>query len=254
MGIDGDVVTISPFWVDVPSLSESVRLGAKFPRTEADDEVEMGEVFRPAGLPTREDFCRREICKVFVVRHNINRKSGALEVVAPDTESFKNSQEFLVVDVVIELQSGEGAGVKSDRVEFPVRSYCGENCTQGVVGGIRFDDELSARGIMGEDRSSSKGCFEAVEGLATSGSEVPRCILASKVSKGNGDAGVVANEMSVEVSKTKKRLNILNLPGFWPIQNGLDLGLVHSKPVGREDIPEVFNRILMPIAFIGTCI
>jgi len=59
--INTSVATIPLFGVDVPSSSESVRLGTKFSGTEMNDEVELREELGPLGLPVGEDFRGREI-------------------------------------------------------------------------------------------------------------------------------------------------------------------------------------------------
>ena len=107
---------------------------------------------------------------------------------------------------------------------------------------------------MSEYWSGRERLLEGVECLATSRGEVPWSILAREASKGNGDSGVVPNEASIEVSKPEEGLNILNLPGFRPIQDSLDFGFVHGKPAQGHDITKVLDCILMPIALVGTCV
>jgi len=55
------VATIPLFGVDVPSSSESVRLGTKFSGVEMNDKVKLREELGPLGLPVGEDFRGREI-------------------------------------------------------------------------------------------------------------------------------------------------------------------------------------------------
>ena len=71
---------------------------------EADDEVELAEVLRPSSLSVVKEFGGGKVFEVFVIRDNIDRSSGTLEVVAPNAESFEDREEFLVVDVVVELR------------------------------------------------------------------------------------------------------------------------------------------------------
>ena len=54
MWIHGSVVAISPFWVDVITSGKGVGLGSQASRAEANDKVELGEVFRPSGLAARQ--------------------------------------------------------------------------------------------------------------------------------------------------------------------------------------------------------
>lgn len=97
------VATIFPFCVDVPSSSQSVGFGTQTTWTEADDKIELGEIFRPACLSSGEDFGGGEVHEVFVICNNIYSESRALQVVSLYLESFENGEEFLIMDVVIEL-------------------------------------------------------------------------------------------------------------------------------------------------------
>ena len=42
--------------------------------------------------------------------------------------------------LVIEFRGGDGARVKSDWVNFTIREYNGENCGDGIVRGICFNN------------------------------------------------------------------------------------------------------------------
>ena len=86
--IDLCVVPIPPFRIDVPASSEGVRFSAEAARAEADNEVEMMEEFRPAGLSARKKFRSGKILKIFMICDDINRKGGALEIVPPSAEGF----------------------------------------------------------------------------------------------------------------------------------------------------------------------
>ena len=94
--VDGSIVAIPPFRVDVPASSERVGFGAQTPRAEADNEIELGEVLGPTGLSTGKDFGSREIFQVLVVCDHIDRSTRTFKEVLPDTEGFKDGKEFLV--------------------------------------------------------------------------------------------------------------------------------------------------------------
>jgi len=55
-----------------------------------------------------------------VIGNDVYRKGGTVQIVAPDAESFKDGEEFLVVNIVVELRGIEGAGVEGDWVDFSV--------------------------------------------------------------------------------------------------------------------------------------
>ena len=56
------------------------------------------------------------------------------------------------------------------------------------------------------------------------------------------------DEPSVEVGKSKERLDILHLAGFGPVGDGFDFIQCHCKTVGGEDIAKVFDGVLVELA------
>jgi hypothetical protein len=140
VGISSSVVLIPLFGVDVPASSEGIRLGSEFTRTETDNEIELVEIFRPTGLPTGKHLRSSEILKIFVICDDVDRNRGTFEVMTPLPESFENSEEFLVMRVVIQLRGCEGARVESDGAELIVGAVEREDAGDGVVGGICFND------------------------------------------------------------------------------------------------------------------
>jgi hypothetical protein len=55
-----------------------------------------------------------------VVGDNVNRKRSTFKIMSPSLKGFKDSQKFLVVDIVVEFGRSECTGVKSNRVEFAI--------------------------------------------------------------------------------------------------------------------------------------
>ena len=102
--VDTSVVPIPLFWVDVPMMSEGIGLCSKASRAEADGEVKLGEVLRPAGLMAGQDLGAGEILQVLVVSDHIEWRGGALEVVLPVLEGFEDGQELLVMGIIVQLR------------------------------------------------------------------------------------------------------------------------------------------------------
>jgi len=75
-------------------------------------------VFRPSGLPTGENFRGGEVLQVFVVGHDVNREGRALQVVTPALESLEDSEELLVMSIVVQLGHGQSARVEHDQSYF----------------------------------------------------------------------------------------------------------------------------------------
>ena len=101
------IVPVPLFWVDAPMASEGIRLCSEASRAEADGEVELGEVLQPAGLTAGQDLGAGEVLQVLVVGDHINRRGGALEVVAPVLEGLKDGQQLLVMGIIIQLRGGQ---------------------------------------------------------------------------------------------------------------------------------------------------
>ena len=101
------IVPIPLFWVNVPMVSEGIRLFSEASRAEADGEVELGEVLQPAGLTVGQDLGAGEILQVLVVGDHIDWRGGTLEVVSPVLEGLEDGQELLVMGIIVQLGGGQ---------------------------------------------------------------------------------------------------------------------------------------------------
>jgi hypothetical protein len=108
-------------------------------------------------LASRERLGRREIFKVLVVCNYVDGMARGLEVVPPYLESLEYGEELLIVSVVIELRSSEGAAVKCDGVNVAVVGANGENAGDGIVGCVSFDYRRKGRIEMVEDGGRNEG-------------------------------------------------------------------------------------------------
>ena len=253
LGVNGGVATTSLFKVDVPTSSQGVRLSTEFSGAEADDEVELGEVFGPASLPASEEFGGGEVGEVLVIRDNIDWRGGALKEVAPGFESFEDSKEFLVMDVVIPLGFGEGAGMESNGVDFTVIND-GENGGEGVVRSIRFHNERSIGTPLGENRSGGESFLKGVKSVLAFLSPSPLDILAGQAGEGNGDVGVSRDETTIEVGKTEEGLDVLDFPRSWPVQDNLDFVFRHTESVRGENVSEVLHGVRVELTLVRASI
>ena len=100
-GFDGRVVASSLFRIDVPSSWQHIRFGAKLTRMEMDEEVELRKILGPSDSMAGEDSHCGKIFQVFVVGDNVNCFRGSLKVVAPALESFKDYEQFFVVNIIV---------------------------------------------------------------------------------------------------------------------------------------------------------
>lgn len=102
---------------------------------------------------------------------------------------------------------------------------------------------------MGKNRSAGK-VLESLKGFLTSIEEVPCCTFLSESGEWNDDVGVPINETLVKVTETQKELNILDILGFWPVQDCLDFVRGHLEALRTEDVTEIFNSIKMILTFV----
>ena len=101
MQIDGHIVASSLFRIDIPSSCQCIRFGTESTRMEMDDKVELRKVFGPSDLAVSEEFGCGKILQVFVVGENIDCFGGTFKIAAPGLESFKDCEQFFVVDIIV---------------------------------------------------------------------------------------------------------------------------------------------------------
>ena len=175
------------------------------------------------GLPPSQELGGCKVFQVLVVSDNVNWSCGAFKIMAPGPKSLVDSEELLVMGVIVELQSGQSPGIVGDRPNLLVRTTNGENASDGIVGGVCLYDDRSVRNPMGEDRSGGESVFEVLEGGATGVTEVLGNTFVGEAGQRSDDTGVIIYKMSVKVCKAKEGLYILDLPRLEPVLYGLHL-------------------------------
>ena len=187
----------------------------------------------PSDLTTGKETRGREIFQIFMVSDHINGVRGSFEVMSPNLKSRVDGQEFFVMSVVVQFGWGKGTGVKRDRVDVHVRSLCGEDCGNSVVGGISLNDDRSIRNPVRKDRSGNERFLEGLERIPAFVRKQPRSSFPGKARKRNNDTGVIMYEATVEIGEPKERLHVFDFPRFGPILNDADFSRVHSKTFRR---------------------
>jgi len=200
--VDCGVASIPPFRIDDPSSSENIRFCVKTTRAEPNDKIELGKVLGPLHLPLDQYLGSRKILKVLMICNNIDGVGWTFQIVPPNLESFEDGQQFLVMCVVVQLRRSESARVKGNWVNFIIFINNGEDCSESIVQGIGFHNELSIGNPMGEDRSGGKCFLERVESILTGGVELPRNVLLGEACQWNDNVRVVEDEPAVKVSET----------------------------------------------------
>ena len=80
-----------------------------------------------------EKLGRAEIFQVLVVHNDVNWSCRPLEIVSPSFECFEDSEEFLVICVVVQLHSRETSGKEGDWVDLAIGICLREDCHNGIV-------------------------------------------------------------------------------------------------------------------------
>ena len=175
--VDCGVASIPPFRIDIPSFSESIRFCAEMTRIEPDDKVELGEVLGPLHLPLGQYLSSRKILKVLMIHNNVDGIGQTFQIVLPNLEGFKDSKQFLVMYVIVQLHCSESARVKDKWINFILFVNNGEDCSKSIVQGISFHNELSIKKPISENRCEGECFFEKVESILTRGVKLPRNVL-----------------------------------------------------------------------------
>jgi len=183
--VDCGVASIPLFRIDISSSSESIWFGIKTTRAESDDKVELGEILGPPCLPLGQYLNSRKILKVLMICNNIDGIGQTFQIVSPNLESFEDGKQFLVMYVIVQLHYSKSARVKGNWVNFIIFVNNGEDCSESIVRGIGFYNELSIRNPMSEDRCGGKCFLERVESILTGGVKLSRNVLPGEVCQWN---------------------------------------------------------------------
>ena len=131
--VDYGVASIPLFRIDVPLSSESIWFCAETTKVEPDDKVELGKVLGLPYLPLGQYLGSRKILKVLMICNNVDEIGQTFQIVPSNLESFKDSKQFLVMCVVVQLHCSESAGVKGNWVNFIIFVNNGEDCSESIV-------------------------------------------------------------------------------------------------------------------------
>jgi len=183
--IDCGVASIPSFRIDVPSFSESIQFCAEMTRAEPDDKVELGKILRPLCLPLGQYLSSRKILKILIIRNNVDRVGRTFQIVLPNLKSFKDGKQFLVMCVIVQLHCSESVRVKGNWVNFIIFVNNEEDCSESIVRGIGFHNELSIGNLMSEDRSRGKCFLKRVESILTGRVKLPKNVLPGEACQWN---------------------------------------------------------------------
>lgn len=112
-----------------------------------------------------------------MISNNISGWGGAFKVMLPDFEGLENCKQFFVMDIIIQLWGSKGMGMKGDQVDLTIIGKDRKNCTQCIVGGISFNNNLSIGNPLCKHRYRSESLLKLIECLMTLLREIPSSIF-----------------------------------------------------------------------------
>ncbi|KIK99343.1 hypothetical protein PAXRUDRAFT_790281, partial [Paxillus rubicundulus Ve08.2h10] len=95
-----------------------------------------------------------------------------------------DGEEFFVMGVIVELQSGEGPGVESD----------GKDASDGIVKGIGLNNDRGIWHPMSKNWSGGEGFFQVLESRPAFVREVPQSIFLGEAGEWNNNVGIIKDE------------------------------------------------------------
>ena len=138
-----------------------------------------------------------------MVRDDIHRSCGTLEVMVPSPECFKDSKQFLVMSIIIQFQSHQSPGVKGDRTKLTISAGNRKYTSDGVVRGISLHSNRGIRNEVSEDGCGGEGMFEGIEGATTLFGEIPRSILLGELGQWDRDVGIIKDKLAEKFAKPR---------------------------------------------------
>ena len=85
----------------------------------------------------------------------------------PNLEGFKNSKQFLVIYVIVQLYYSKSVEVKSNWMNFIFFVNNRKDYSKSIVQSISFHDELNIRNPMSKDGSRNECLLERVKSITT---------------------------------------------------------------------------------------
>ena len=190
------------FRIDVPLFSESIQFGAKTTKTEPDDKVKLRKIFRLPCLPPSQHLGSRKILKVFMICNNVDGIGQTFQVVLLNLESFKDSKQFLVIHVIVQLHHSESVEVKGHWMNFIFFVTNGKDCSKSIVQSISFHDELNIKNPISKNRGESECFFERIESITPGEVELPKDVLLDETCQWNDNVQIIEDEPAIKISKT----------------------------------------------------
>ena len=142
--------------------------------------------------------------QILMIGDNINWGCGSLEVVLPTSESFVDSQQLFVMNIIVQLSTRKGMWVESDRMEFSIWSVYGKNGYKCIIWSISFHNQRLVRNPVCEDWSGSECFLENFESRMAFLGEIPCSTFCYKNWLSNQHISMIAEKPSGHTDRSVK--------------------------------------------------
>src|SRR5882724_5735023 len=175
-----------------------------------------------------------------------------LEVVAPLSEGLEYGEQFLVVDLVVELFWLHAAGVECDRVDVTiVRGDLGDDRCDRIVRSVSLNNNGVVRVEMRQDGGLCEGRFEGFKCLGVVGAPDEQGILSGEVNQGDDDVGEPLNELTIKVGETQECLDCFEVSRGRPDTDCIGLGCVNRDASGSNNKAQELNLLCVEQELFG---
>ena len=115
-----------------------------------------------------------------MIGDNVHWGGRALQVVSPGFEGLENSEELLVMCVIVQLGRSECVRIESDQPNLTIRTSDGQDTSNCIVQSVSLNGDWGTRLIVSKDGSCCEGLLQPIKGMSTVLGEVPGGIFLSK--------------------------------------------------------------------------
>src|SRR5882724_5220579 len=183
-------------------------------------------------LATRELLSGCEVLEVLMVGEHEHDMCRALEVVAPLSEGLEYGEQFLIVDLVVELCQLHTARVEHDWVDVTIiRGDLGDDHGDRIVRSVSLNNNRIVRVEMHQDGGLGEGSLEGLECLGVVGAPSERGVLVGEVNQGDEDVREPNNESVIEVGEPQERLDCLEISQVGQMLTASVLAMSMEMPV-----------------------
>ena len=176
-----------------------------------------------------------------MVREDLNRSGGPKKVVAPGVQGSHDSEQFLIIYVIVAFSRAERLRQVSARAPFVIDVFLQENSARCVFGGIRGDCKRGREVGEVKDWLGSKRGFQGSEGIIARAVPGPGMGFLGEVQKRTSGVRVVQYKASVEICESKEGSDVFDCRGGRPIRDSGYFDWIHGQGSRFDYHSQVFD-------------